>query len=82
MFRLLLIMGILLLAGCDSSSTTEKNTVTSAPTSQTNSDAVKVAAENAAALEQAITIQDANNKAQEEALQKFGTAIFGESKFQ
>jgi hypothetical protein len=75
-------MIILIFVGCDSSSSSGKNIVTSVSTIQTNSDLAKVAAENAAALEQTIAIQDANNKAQEAALKEFGTGIFGESTFQ
>ena len=82
MYKYLLVMGILIFVGCDSSSSSGQNIATSVPTSQTNSDAAKVAAENAAALEQTIAIQDANNKAQEAALKEFGTGIFGESTFQ
>ena len=77
-FRWCFCLGYISLSiGCGGGPTTDGNAVTNTSTSQTNS----AAAEKAAALETATALQDAANQAQEAALQKFGTVVFGQSTF-
>ena len=72
------------LTACGNGGGSGASTTTVASTTQSDNTATnnKTTTERATAIAAAAALQDAENQAQEAALQKFGTGIFGQSKFQ